>query len=788
MPEDSPFRNSWWYRSQFRLPSDYREGQQTWLHFNGINYRANIWLNGQKIADAKDVAGTFRLYEFKITDIVNPSAPNILAVEVFPPRPNDLALTWVDWNPTPPDKNMGIWREVFLTTSGPVTVRYPQVITDLDLPSLDAAHLTVSAELTNTSDQTLSGILNGRIEGIKFSQQVSLAPNETRTIDFTPAAFPQLNLTHPNLWWPTDMGPQNRYTLDLVFQIDGRISDRQTSRFGIRKVTGEVDKNNHLIFKVNGRNILIRGGGWSSDMLLRYMPERLALEFQYVRDMHLNAIRTEGKLESDYFYDLADRYGILILAGWCCCDQWERWKDWDQEDHVVAQHSLEDQIRRLRNHPSLLVWLNGSDHAPPPDVEKMYISVLEKYRWPNPYLSSASTIISKVTGTSGVKMMGPYEWVPPNYWLLDKDHGGAHGFATEISPGPAVPPVESLRLMLPKDHLWPVDDYWSYHAGGGKYGTLSVFNDALSARYGRVRSLEDYAIKAQLMSYEAERAMFEAYARNKYRSTGLIQWMLNNAWPSLIWHLYDYYLRPGGGYFGTKKACEPIHVQYSYDDHSVVVVNNTYQDLKEIEVTAKVYDLNMVERYSNTAFVTIGSDGVSRSFILPHIEGITTTYFLKLILENKHSNVISSNFYWLSTKDDVLDWTNAKSHVTPTKSYADFGALQKLERVHLVIAGRVDRRGNEEVAHVTIENLSRNLAFAVHLQINRNRDREEVLPILWDDNYFPLMPREKRKLTARYSLKALRGQRPMVAVSGWNIQPKTRLLARQPSVDRNVRN
>jgi exo-1,4-beta-D-glucosaminidase len=785
MPEDSPFRSSWWYRKEFLIPREDR-GRSIALHFDGINYRANIWLNGQKIADAKDVAGTFRLYEFNITDIAKPGTVNTLAVEVFPPEPGDLALTWVDWNPAPPDKNMGIWHDVYVTTGGPVTLRYPQVITDLDLPSLDTAHLTVSAELSNTSNRALRGTLRGRIENIQFSQPVSLAPSETKLVDFTPEQFRQLNVPHPRLWWPVEMGPQNLHTLELEFQAEGGILARETTRFGIRKMTSEVDKDNHRVFKVNGRNILIRGGGWAPDMLLRYRPERLEQEFQYVKDMHLNTIRTEGKLESDYFYELADREGILIIAGWCCCDHWEHWEHrddykegptWDHDDFVVAQHSQEDQIRRLRNHPSLLAWMNGSDNVPPPEVEKMYIGVLEKYRWPNPYVSSATAKISEVTGQSGVKMAGPYEWVPPSYWLLDTKFGGAHGFATEISPGPAVPPIESLRRMLPKDHLWPIDEYWFYHSGGGQFKTLRVFTDALNTRYGTAQSVEDYAAKSQMMTYEGQRAMFEGYARNKYASGGVIQWMLNNAWPSMIWHLYDYYLRPGGGYYGTKKACEPVHVQYSYDDRSIVVVNNKYQPLSGMKVTAKVFDVNMVEKYSNQAPVNLAGDSVTRAFKLPDIQDLTPTYFLKLALETTDGKLVSSNFYWLSTKDDTLDWAKSTWYYTPASSFADFTALQNLKPVELRTAGRVERKGEEEVAHVTVENPSHSLAFAVHLQLKRGRDGEEVLPVLWEDNYFALLPGEKRELTALYKTKSLEGKSPSLTVEAWNVGRKTQTLA-----------
>ena len=153
-------------------------------------------------------------------------------------------------------------------------------------------------------------------------------------------------------------------------------------------------------------------------------------------------------------------------------------------------------------------------------------------------------------------MSGPYEYVAPSYWLEDTTRdpsaqkcnaggcGGAYGFNTETSMGPAVPPIESIRAMVGKDHLWPMDDTWDYHAGGGAFKDIHVFTDAVNTRFGPATSAEDYAVKAQLQTYEGVRAMYEAYSRNKYTSTGVIQWMLNNPWPSLVWHLYDYYMQP----------------------------------------------------------------------------------------------------------------------------------------------------------------------------------------------------------------------------------------------------
>jgi len=597
MPPDSPYAVSWWYRKEFALPNVYT-GKSVWLNFRGINYRANIFLNGKQIANSNEVAGAWRTYEFNVTSAIKPGV-NILAVQVWAPTENSLAITFVDWNPAPPDKNMGLWREVYLTTSGPVALRNPAVISKVNSPDNNAAHLTVIAQVKNASEQPISGTLKGLIENIEFAQPVQLAARESKDVVFSPAEFPQLNLSNPRLWWPAQMGTPNLYDLTLSFEVDGKPSDVSRTKFGIREITSEVSEQApdrmKRLFKINGKNILIRGGGWTPDLMMRETPERLADEFRYVRDIGLNTVRLEGKLETEEFYKTADEQGILVMAGWCCCDFWEHWGSWKDEDFQIANSSLRDQMYRLRGHPSLLAWLNGSDNPPPPDVEESYLKIEADLKWPNPIVSSATAKLS-VTNGSGVKMSGPYEYVAPSYWetdpYLNKDDnrcnaggcGGAYGFNSETSMGPAVPPIESVERMIPKDHLWPLDEYWNFHAGGGAFKNIQVFTDALNARYGEAASAKEFSKKSQLMTYEGVRAMYEAYSRNKYTSTGVIQWMLNNAWPSMIWHLYDYYLRPGGGYFGAKKAMQSLDPVYGYDDHSVWLVSSQYVDAKGLKL------------------------------------------------------------------------------------------------------------------------------------------------------------------------------------------------------------
>jgi exo-1,4-beta-D-glucosaminidase len=767
MPPDSPFRRSWWYRATFQVPADYK-GRTVWLGFDGINFRANVWMNGKQIASADQAAGAWRLFEFDVTAAAKPGESNALAVEIFPPLPHDLSITFVDWNPLPPDKDMGLWRDVYLSSTGPVAVRFPAVFTKLNLPANDQAQLTVRCEVRNASLRPVEGVLRGKIEGIEVSQPLRLGPHEARVMHFTPEQFPQLKISKPRLWWPAQVGAQNLYPLDLTFEIGGKTSDQTRIQFGIRQVTSEVDAQGHRLFRINGKNILVRGAGYTFDMMLRSSPERQEAELKYVRDMNLNAVRFEGKLEDDHFLELCDQYGIMVLAGWCCCDHWEKWQEWGAEDETIAAESLRDQLRRMERHPALIDWMYGSDNPPPPKIEQIYLDVIKETEWPNPFHSSATAKPTKLGGPTGVKMTGPYEYVAPAYWLLDTKFGGAHGFNTETSPGPSPPPVESLKRMLPEGHQWPIDSWWDYHAGGGAFKDIHVFTEALNARYGPASSLEEFARKSQMMAYEGHRAMFEAYGRNKYASTGVIQWMLNNAWPGLIWHLYDWYLRPGGSYFGAKKANEPLHVQYSYDDRSIVIVNSYYKPFSGVKVHAAVYNLDMTEKFAKDTTADIAEDSATRVFTLPEIPGLTTTYFVSLSLSNASDAPVSRNLYWLSTRPETLDWEKSTWYHTPSKTFADYTSLNALPVVELKLNSETRQQGMDRVTTVFVENPGPALAFGVRLKVTKGDAGEEVLPVLWEDNYFALLPGERRTVTATYRVKDLGRATPAVEAQAWN--------------------
>ena len=413
------FQMPWWYRTEFQLPDE--PGARTRLHFDGINYRADVYMNGTRIASSDQVIGTFRTYVFDVTDAVH-AGTNALAVRVYPVDPShDLTITWIDWSPLAPDHGMGIWHDVWLTRTGPVSVGDPQVVSDLPLPATDSADLTVTASVTNASDIPVTSEVSGRITGangaIDVSRSVALAAGESKVVAFDPVSFPQLHLSDPPVWWPYQMGDQPLEQL-TVSRVGRRCeSDHASTSFGIREVTSEYTSSGARRFLINGRPILVRGGGWASDMLLR-AGSRSYRRSAGIRARHGSqhgSFRGEARVRP-LLRRGRSAAGSLVMPGWMCCDRWqESWK-WSADERAIARASMTSQAIRMRNHPSVFTFLIGSDTKPVVSVQRMYVKALQDAGWPNPILASASGDTSSVLGPTGVKMTGPYDWIPPSYW------------------------------------------------------------------------------------------------------------------------------------------------------------------------------------------------------------------------------------------------------------------------------------------------------------------------------------------------------------------------------------
>ncbi|MFI6144669.1 glycosyl hydrolase 2 galactose-binding domain-containing protein [Streptomyces sp. NPDC051109] len=793
------FTVPWWFRAEFTVADT---STRTYLDFSGVVSAADVFVNGKQVATASAVAGAYTHHELDVTELVRAGA-NAVAFRIQPndPRKN-LTMGWLDWLQPPPDQNMGIVRDVLVRRGGRVALRDAHVVTSLAMPSPASADLTVKAKVRNESAEDVTAAVSGTIgSGIAFRREVPLRAHETKTVAFTPADTPQLHLDRPRVWWPAGMGAQELYELDLTVTVPESgsgsgsvVSDRTRRGFGIRSVQAPLNKDGARQYSVNGRPLLIRGAGWSPDELLRWDPAYAEDRLAYARDLGLNTLRLEGHLEQDEFFDLADRYGILTLPGWQCCTKWEgevngteAGEGWTAADYPVAKASMAAEAARLRDHPSVISFLIGSDFAPDTEIERGYVDALKAADWPTPVIPAAAAKSAPLTGASGMRMPGPYEWVPPGYWY-DKREGGATGFNSETSAGPDIPTLDTLRRMMSPAELtslWKDPAAPQYHRSPSRtYATLKLYDDALSARYGAPRSLEDYVATAQLAQYENVRAQYEAYARNatdaSKPSTGVIYWMFNSGWTSLHWQLVDRYLDQNGAYFGAKKANEPLHVQYSYDDRTVAVVNRRTTAVSGLTARVSLFNTDGTQKYDRTVTgLAVGADGAKAvALTLPaSVDGLSATHLARLVLTDAAGREVSRNVYWLSTRRDVLDYTESDWYHTPTTAYADLTGLRSMAQAAVSATATTSTGGDAPSTSTTVVTV-RNTgtgntpALLTDLHLVDGKDTP-VLPVQWSDNQISLWPGESATLTATYRTADLHGSAPRIRISGWNTPTAT---------------
>jgi exo-1,4-beta-D-glucosaminidase len=815
------WKKDWWYRTTFAAPS----GQDGYsLIFKGINYRADIWLNGHKVADHSQVVGMYNSFEFDVSSYIKPGGNNVLAVKVTPERRiraidggTELADSWLDWinwkylgfqDPAKkddvsfvPDRNAGIWKRVFLSSTGKVTVRNAYVSTDLPLPATSPATLTVYCDLKNASAQPLSGILQGEISRpgkptITLQQKVTLSANEAREVALTPADFPQLNVNNPDLWWPYQWGKPNLYRLKLQFRIQNRISDSSTIDFGIRKITQhrdsdesfpEIGRGGNFYIQVNGKDFLIRGAAYAPDLLFKHDPARDRAVMMYVKDLGLNLMRWELKIADDSILEQADHEGVLTMFGWMCCDQWEHWKVWDTEDNRVARESLSARIRELRSHASVVIWANGSDGLPPEPVLTDYHEILKDLHWQN---AVVDTVSDYNPSWNGIHMKGPYSWRPPYYWFSEK-YGPARGSSAEEGDNEIIPPLESLKKFIPADKLWPMNDYWYFHAGANDgNNTLVNIKRAVDTRYGPSSSAAEFSRKAQLSHYENVRAYFEAYASNWSNRKMTVYWMLDNHWPSFFGHLFDYYFKQGGSYFAAKKALRPLSVIYDYyatGDRStanVYVANQSLEPRSHLKISVGIYNLDgtLKSSFADVKDFTIGATSSARVMTLNRVPGLTPVFFVRCQIRDANDALLADNLYWQSTSDDDLGGKkNDQQFAVNQTRWADYTALNNLPPTDVSVDAHAVGEGAEENGTIKITNHSAHVAFFMRAEITKGGDGEEVLPVTYDDNYITLFPSESRVIRAQFKASELAGSHPGLRLEGYNVPKKVSLDISSPA-------
>lgn len=781
IPEEQ-FHKPWWYRKEFNI-DQIGKNDNYLLILEGINYKAELWINGEMVAGEDKLEGAFGIFDFNVTGYLV-KGKNIIAVKIIPPVIGDLTIGFVDWNPTPPDKMMGLWRGIKLKKTKAVSLDDIFVKTKLNKETLNEAEITISAQLTNFSNKKVLGFLAGEFgEGRAFSKTFSLEPFESSSIIISSGDDRDLKIKNPKIWWPNNMGKHHLYKLSLQVKVNNKVSDEQETRFGIREVEDFINEQGYRGYRINGKKIVIKGAGWVDDMMLNDSDEKVIAQIKYARHMNLNTIRLEGFWgKNETLYNAADENGILIMAGWSC--QWE-WKGYcgreetkymcidTPRDIELQTWAYSQQVKWLRNHPSIFVWVLGSDKYPNPEAQSRLISYLAESDPTRPRLLSCQNIkvaesenINNIYEDSRVKMYGPYQYEPPVYWYIDTAHGGAYGFNTETGPGPQVPPLESLKKMLPEENLWPIDSMWNFHCAKNKFDNLDIFLQAFNNRYGEVETLEEFVMKSQMSNYEAMRPMFEAFGVNKYVSTGVIQWMFNSAWPNLFWHLFDYYLMPNGAFYGAMKGCQPLNLVYNYKDKDIYAVNDYYKNFRSLSAGIKVLDVNSKVIFEKEEKFNVDENTSLKILDLPDLDSLTNLQFINLELRDSSNNYISDNFYWVSSKEDVMNFDSSKWYYTPIESFGDLKEINNLPKTEISYSENFIEYGSQQIVEVMLKNDSHKLAFFIELNVVNKNTNESFLPIFWSDNYVSLLPNTQKKITGRFRKT---NEKPKLIVKGWNL-------------------
>lgn len=755
--DKSIFDNKWTYKTSFSL--DKVDGLRYELVFNGLNYYSDIFVNDVCVASSDTTYGVFIKRAYDVTDLLEKK--NDIEVRIGRAQSGDLNIGFVDWNPRPLDESMGIIQTVKLCASGNVSIEDVYVIPDLDVETFAEADLEVRVDLMNKASVPVCADIALAIQdGGTCTVPVELAANERKTVVLTPEQAANLHIENPRVWWSYDLGTPELYEINVQVTSEGKVSDCKDVTFGIRKIESWLNEYGYRQFALNGKEILLKGAGWTDDIFLRDTPESLERQVCYVKDMNMNLIRFEniwGK--DDTIYDLCDKYGVLALVGWSCQWEWENYCGipeiphvgciYEPEDIDLAARYFEDQVIRLHNHASVIAWMTGSDCVPIKELEQRYLDTYAKYEY-RPYISSAKSLESELTGWSGSKMAGPYEYIGPDYWYLDTQNGGAFGFNTETGIGANIPQRESLMKMIPEDKLWPVNEYWDRHCTTSTtaMNSMDELTRVINSIYGEAEGFNDYVRKGHAVDYDATRAMFEAFRVNTPVSTGVVQWMLNSAWPSIYWQQYDWYGVPVAAYYATKKGCEPIQLIYNYKDFNVYAVNEG-REAKEVVADVKVYDAeSRLISEQTSAFASAYRNNV-KVFDLAKFQGIP--HFISLELKDGNGNFIADNFYCIGAKPNVYDWDNYNWYQTPVTEFTDLGFAFSQPDADVDMS--VDEK--DGIYTVTLVNDSSVISY---MNILKAKDAEGnmVVPAYWSDNFFPLFPGQTKTVTCRADVKDMK--------------------------------
>lgn len=754
MISESFFNADFWYRKDFTLPSDF-DGKRVYLNFDGINWKADVYMNGKTLGK---IEGAFTRAKFDISNLLSPDGENTIAVLI---RKNDnsgaikeqtaihpdknggilggdnptfhASVGW-DWIPTIRGRNIGIWNDVHLSTSEAVTIEDPFVVSDLPLPDTSAADIHIELSLLNHSAKTVTGTLFGNFGDIQFQKEVSLEANKATLITLDPSDHPSLHIQDPKLWWPKGYGQANLYDVELRFTINGKVSDQIAFKSGVREMSFD-EKDNILSIYINGRRFIGQGGNWGfSESNLNYRAREYDIAVAYHADMNFTMIRNwVGQIGDDEFYEACDRHGIMVWQDFWLANPVDGPNPYNP---TMFMDNAEDMIKRIRNHPSIAIYVGRNEGFPPEVLDTALRTLIPEIHPGIHYISNSS--MGVVSGG------GPYRALPPrDYYLIygrDKLHS-ERGM-------PNVMTYESLAQTLPDSKLWPQNSQWGLHdyCLEGAQGAAS-FNDLIETGFGPATDAKMFTELAQWINYDGYRSMFEG--RSQYRR-GLLLWMSHSAWPSMVWQTYDYYFEPTAAYFGCKKACEPIHIQWNPVYDSIEVVNYNAGDLSGLVAQSSLINMDGSVQWEKEASLDSNEDTTEKLFKLDFPDQLSSTHFIKLILKQE-DKILSENFYWRGIES------------------GNYQALNELPKVNLETSTSLKRKGDQWLMETVLQNTTDVPILMIRLKITDKTSGERILPALYSDNYISLMPGESKVIHMSVKKEDSRGHKPTVEVSGFNI-------------------
>ena len=753
---ESFFWSNFWYRDEFEVPEGFKQ-DRLFLNFDGINWKANVFLNGKKLGR---IEGAFMRGKFDVTDLVVPGK-NVVAVEIFrnnhigaikeknkqstdfnggilgADNPTFHATIGWDWIPTVRGRNIGIWNDVFLTSTGKVTVADPLVTSVLPLPDTTSATLTAEVIVKNHDANTVNGTLEGKVGDITFQQPVSLAAGEEKTVVFDVKDFPQLKMENPRLWWPKGYGAPNLYDANFTFKVDDKVSDAKDFKVGIRQMTFNED--NHILsLFINGRRFIGRGGNWGfGESNLNYRGREYDIAVAYHADMNFTMMRNwVGMIGDEELYEACDRHGIMIWQDFWLANPADGPDPYYPEMFIA---NAEDYVKRIRSHASIGLYCGRNEGFPPEQIDKALRRIIKEDHPDIHYISSSADDV--------VSGHGPYRMLPAKEYFTLKT--GNDKFHSERGM-PNVMTYESmLRTFSPKG-IWPQDNEWGMHdyTREGAQGCTS-FNEIIAKGYGEPQNAKEFAELAQWVNYDGHRSLFESRSQNR---KGLLMWMSHSCWPSMVWQTYDYYFEPTAAYFAIKKASEPLHIQWNPATDEVEVVNYSAGTHKGLTAKVQVLNMDASVAWEKEATVDSNEDTTDKCIKLEFPENLSKVHFIKMTL-TEDGKVVSDNFYHRSLEEN---------------NYQD---LCQLAKVALQSATTVDKNADGTWSAVSvIENKTSTPALMIRLNVVGGKDDQQILPVFYSDNYFSLLPGEKKEVRMSWRDEDTRGNEGKVLITGYNVE------------------